>query len=874
MRCLVLIALALTSAWSIAQSSFVIDPDQVRSGTIPASDTRHVYSLDLPAGVQVLDIEVSGGGRDADLAVFFGNDQLHYDISSDPDPTYRLHDPRPGRYRIEVLNLLRYPLEYTLRVWTGGGSAQGAVPHAAATYFVAENGVQVGPLSLDQVRERIARGVTTGADLVWRPGLDAWARADAVDELAGLFAPPVIVPPPLPGAPPTVDVPRPAPASPQVDAPRVPAVAPPVAAIEVACGTTARGPELREVAHGESVAITCPAGCGSGAAVWGSDVYTDDSSVCTAAGHAGVVDLARGGTATVTVLAGESNYVGTTRHGVTTRTWGSWGRSFAFEAGVASPVGAASVPIGCATPATDLGLDIGGVVTVGCPGGCPADAPVWGTEAYAGDSSVCRAAVHAGLVDAARGGPVTLTLHMGRTGYGASVRNGVASLGRALYAVGATRSFTLAAAAATGAGSAQPAGATETITVGSDQAATLATATGVVIDVPAGAVPRTAGGGIGTVVFSAEPASVTPAPPSGFVAVGATYQLGPDALALEQSVAITFPVPDGIDMADVVGLTTYDPAEGAWVVVAGSVDPVARTVTVWTDHLSPWAVAIRPGGRAQTGGYVRITNGMTRGGGYVYPCRADDPACRPGLPTGHGYGVCMVSWDLVHPYERFWGERDGASRMATAADGQTTDWWLPDGTYVLEPFFHVTQINHSPLYVPRHQMYVRPTLTVTMRGGQVVALGNDDPRGYVEGWPRCLGGTGAGSSRGPITAVGTGDVQVTLTWQADVDVDLYVTDPTGSTVYYGNRSVASGGELDRDNMCGDFAWGRPENVFWPPGRAPSGTYEVKVRYYGSCGEGDPVVNWTVRTVVAGRANSFTGTLANREEQVVTTFTLP
>jgi hypothetical protein len=675
-------------------------------------------------------------------------------------------------------------------------------------------------------------------------------------------------------APPTVDAPRTPPPSTVVDVPRAPVTAPSTAAVALACGSTARDAELREVAVGASVWVACPPGCGTGTAAWGTDVYTDDSSVCTAAGHAGVVDLPRGGAANLTVLAGERSYVGTSRHGVTTRSWGSWGRSFGFAPMAPAPVGAGAVAIGCATPATELGLEIGDVLTLGCPGGCPADAAVWGTNPYAGDSSVCRAAVHAGLVDAARGGAVTLTLDMGRTGYGASERNGVASLGRALYAVGGTRSFTLAAVAASGPSSAPSTGAAATITVTSDQAATLTTSAGVVLDVPAGAVPLGSDGEIGTVVFSAEPATVTPAPPNGFATVGVTYQLGPDQLALEQGVAITFPIPDGVDPDDVVGLTTFDPAEGAWVIVPGHVDPIARTVTVWTDHLSPWAVATRPGGRVSTGGYVRITNGMTRGGGFVYPCRADDPACRPGLPTGHGYGVCMVSWDLVRPYERFWGERDGASRMATAADGQTTHWWLPDGIYVLEPFFHVTQINASPLYVPRHQMYVRPALTVTLRDGQVVAIGDDDPRGYVEGWPRCLGGTGAGSSRGPITAVGTGDVQVTLTWQADVDVDLYVTDPTGSTVYYGNRAVASGGELDRDNMCGDFEWGRPENVYWPAGRAPSGVYEVAVRYYGSCGQDEPAVNWTVRTVVAGRANSYTGTLAARTEQVVATFTVP
>jgi hypothetical protein len=374
-------------------------------------------------------------------------------------------------------------------------------------------------------------------------------------------------------------------------------------------------------------------------------------------------------------------------------------------------------------------------------------------------------------------------------------------------------------------------------------------------------------------VFSAEPSSRRPDLPSGFASVGPVVQLGPVGLTFEQPVALTFPIPEGVDPATVVGLTTVDPADGAWVVVSGVVDPVARTVTVWTDHFSPWSVATRAGDRPVDGGVLRISNGMARGGAVVYACDGDDRDCRPGLPTSHGYGVCMVSWDLLDPNQRFWGVRDGMSRVAAALDGQSIDWWLPDGTYVVEPFFHMSQINQSPLYVPRHQMYVQPALTITLRGGQVVSFGDDYPRGYVEGWTHCHGGTGVGSTRGPITSVGTGDVQVTLTWQAEVDVDLYVTDPAGDTVYYGNRSVLSGGELDRDNMCGDFEWGRPENVYWPQAGAPAGTYTVKVRYYGSCGSEDPTVAWTVRVIVGGTAQSFTGVLAPYDEQTVTTFTV-
>jgi hypothetical protein len=81
-------------------------------------------------------------------------------------------------------------------------------------------------------------------------------------------------------------------------------------------------------APGTVFVLSCPPN-GSASSVWGTDIYTDDSSICTAAVHAGVITLANGGTFEMTILAGQSGYPGSTRNGVTTSQWGSWDRSFA-----------------------------------------------------------------------------------------------------------------------------------------------------------------------------------------------------------------------------------------------------------------------------------------------------------------------------------------------------------------------------------------------------------------------------------------------------------------------------------------------------------------------------------------------------------------
>jgi hypothetical protein len=74
---------------------------------------------------------------------------------------------------------------------------------------------------------------------------------------------------------------------------------------------------------------TLPAG-GTASDVWGTDTYTDDSSIGSAAVHAGLITFADGGTVTIRILPGQSQYTGTTRNGVTSIDWGDWDGSFEF----------------------------------------------------------------------------------------------------------------------------------------------------------------------------------------------------------------------------------------------------------------------------------------------------------------------------------------------------------------------------------------------------------------------------------------------------------------------------------------------------------------------------------------------------------------
>lgn len=108
-----------------------------------------------------------------------------------------------------------------------------------------------------------------------------------------------------------------------------------------------------------------------------------------------------------------------------------------------------------------------------------------------------------------------------------------------------------------------------------------------------------------------------------------------------------------------------------------------------------------------------------------------------------------------------------------------------------------------------------------------------------------------------VTTVGTGDIQVTLSWDADSDVDLHVVEPGGEEVYYANERSVSGGQLDLDSNAGCSIDGvRNENITWPVGQARRGVYTVRVDYWSNCNV--ERTNYTVRINNGGNVQIFTG----------------
>jgi len=181
----------------------------------------------------------------------------------------------------------------------------------------------------------------------------------------------------------------------------------------------------RLVAGTASLLCECPTEATATGSVWGSDPYTDDSAICRAALHAGVIGT-DGGMVLAVEAPGRATYPAVTRNSVASNLWSSaWGRSIAFR-----PISEAGErdrqPTAQACPANAGGLDIGARLDCGCSAEAAASGAVWGSEPYTGDSAICRAAVHSGAIRPG-GGIVHLRVTAGSDNYPASTRNGVSA---------------------------------------------------------------------------------------------------------------------------------------------------------------------------------------------------------------------------------------------------------------------------------------------------------------------------------------------------------------------------------------------------------------------------------------------------------------
>lgn len=386
-------------------------------------------------------------------------------------------------------------------------------------------------------------------------------------------------------------------------------------------------------------------------------------------------------------------------------------------------------------------------------------------------------------------------------------------------------------------------------TIATNEEGTVTTNSGASIHVPLYAVPEAEAGGAGQMVFSIERDESTAAtPPTGTDVASDVYRFGPDGFTFDEMVEVTLPVTGDVSGKN-VALYRIDQTSGESESYGGEYDSVSNTIKAQTYHLSPWYVGSYDPTATAYGAFKVINNSTTD---WLY--------------------LCVEEYDLDYPDADANFDGDAWSMWAPVGHigwASTGNWYLPQGTYRLCVSMSRAGTVLSPPGTPRHGYVDNAQIhepwtrwepnTTTLSFSQA-------PSPSIEGECEC--------TPEPTSSVGTGDVQVTLTWHSAqaIDLDLWVTEPNGETCKWSHTVTSTGGRLDRDNLCGNYINGRPENIFWE--NAPVGEYSVSVNLYYDCGNGISSQAFDVRIVTGSSTRTYTGTVTSSTPTVtVATFTI-
>jgi hypothetical protein len=391
--------------------------------------------------------------------------------------------------------------------------------------------------------------------------------------------------------------------------------------------------------------------------------------------------------------------------------------------------------------------------------------------------------------------------------------------------------------------------------------------------IPRGAVPKTAAGQDGEMLFviergSAADFNVPSTPPSGYQFAGNMFSVGPEGFTFAQPIEMSLPAPAGSTGA-LASIFEYDRSAGHWKDIGGTVSRDGNKISAAVQDLNSVTVYGFPMGGCSTAG---------EWGAGAIEFQA---------VVGYSFQTCIESFTLKYPdRDRNFsavGRRGSVIRRDSPqcpADGLVY-WILPQGTYTIAVEVYVHRVNDRP---PDYLGYFERSVNITQPHYDYIgcAPGNfwyTAPFGPMELNPNALTAGRAPCMGAPTPSVGIGSLNVRLEWSLKADLDLWVIDPCGNQIYYlGAQRTCQGslGRLDLDNTCSGVV-GRPENIFWAS-NPPSGTYRVYVDYWSTCGVSGAVpytVRWWIRGAVSsarGTISAPTGIGVPGDEVLVTTFT--
>lgn len=117
-----------------------------------------------------------------------------------------------------------------------------------------------------------------------------------------------------------------------------------------------------------------------------------------------------------------------------------------------------------------------------------------------------------------------------------------------------------------------------------------------------------------------------------------------------------------------------------------------------------------------------------------------------------------------------------------------------------------------------------------------------------------------------------GDIEISLLWNTNADLQLLVRDPRGDSVFDDTPEVPSGGRLGAAGNVGcRVSQTSPVSyIYWPEGILPAGLYEVEVWYQNACNDTRPV-SFTLNILVNGQQVYVDTVQAAPDQRYLTSF---
>ena len=197
--------------------------------------------------------------------------------------------------------------------------------------------------------------------------------------------------------------------------------------ITIQCNDLAK--EIFLKSNSDKVRIKCRQNClkfdGN---VYGNIIYTDNSSICKSAIHAGIIKDSIGGVLTIKKSKSLDLYLGVLKNKIKSISVKKAQFSFQFEE--VSYI----TNILCETTLLDLDFASGKGIKfhVKCPKKCNlSPVNIYGTKIYSSDSSICKSAIHSGeLSENSKRGEVIIIILKGKKFYNGSTNFGIVSLNK------------------------------------------------------------------------------------------------------------------------------------------------------------------------------------------------------------------------------------------------------------------------------------------------------------------------------------------------------------------------------------------------------------------------------------------------------------